>query len=100
MGSPERKLPRAPAIYERKVKWPVHDLSVCLHGQWKANYSSLCEHERQVLKQFAEEVKERMMVGLTLGEAIGTYGEDLLLAAAGAILKKGPGSRWRGSRHF
>lgn len=91
IGSPERRLPRTPAIFERKTKWPVHDASNSLHGQWKANYPSMTEHERQVLKQFKEEVDDGMMVIMTLEEALETYGESLLLAATGAIAKKGQG---------
>ena len=64
IGSEEKKLPRTPALYERKTKWPLHDDSCALHGDWKANYSSLREHEAQVPKQFAEEIEERMMISM------------------------------------
>ena len=30
LGSPDRKLPRAPALYERKTKWPKRDTSLSL----------------------------------------------------------------------
>ena len=91
LGSPERKLPRTPAIYDRKTKWPVYDTSTCLHGQWKVNYGSLKEHEKQVIHQLREEVKENLMVEMSLKEALDLYGGDLLVAATGAIAKKGHG---------
>ena len=91
IGAPDRVLPRAPALYDRKTKWPKHDESVCLHGKWKANYPSMKEHEAQVLKQFDAEIDEGMMVDTTLGCALDEYGDRLLLAATGAIAKKGHG---------
>ena len=91
LGSPDKPLPRAPALYDRKVKWPKHDESTSLHGEWRANYSSIREHEVQVAKQFREEIEEDMMLSMPLEEAIDSFGEDLLLAATGAIAKKGVG---------
>ena len=91
LGSVERKLPRTPALYERKTKWPRDDPELALHGEWQTNYSSLHEHERQVLKQVEEEEKAGMLVRMSLGEALDRYGNDLLIAATGAIAKKGPG---------
>ena len=45
LGSPDRKLPRAPALYERKTKWPKRDSTLALHGKWKANYPSMSGSE-------------------------------------------------------
>ena len=84
-------MPRGPALYERKTRWPAHDETTSLHGDWKANYATLRDHEAQVLKQFAEEVKDDMMVVMTLREALEAYGEELLIAATGAIAKEGQG---------
>ena len=97
LGSPQGPLPRAPALYERKVKWPLKDEGETLHGDWKANYSSLKDHEEQVLSQYATEIEEGLMSKLSLGEALDRYGENLLLAATGAIAKKGnaPGGEVR-----
>ena len=47
LGSVDRKLPRAPAIYERKTKWPRDDPELALQPEWQTNYSSLREHELQ-----------------------------------------------------
>ena len=85
----------APALYERKVKWPKRDTSLSLHGKWKANYPSMKEHQEQVCRQFAEEVDEGLMVETTLEAALEEYGDSLLLAATGAIAKKGPGGEVR-----
>ena len=92
IGSKEKKLPRAPALYERKTKWPTYGAEeVALHGDWRTNYGSLREHEAQVLKQFAEEIEEDLMIVTTLEEAMDAYGDELLIAATGAIAKKGQG---------
>ena len=61
MGSPDRPLPRAPAIYNRKTRWALKDDGSMLHGDWSANYSSLAEHAAQVEKQYDEEVAEDLM---------------------------------------
>ena len=87
-----------PLLYERKTKWPKVDESVQLHDDWKVNDSSLRGHEEQVLRQFQEETDEDLMITVTLEEALDMYGSDLLIAAKGAIAKKGqePG----GTFHF
>ena len=45
LGSPERPLPRTPALYNRKTKWALKDDGSALHGDWRTNYASLSEHE-------------------------------------------------------
>ena len=97
MGSSRRPLPRTPALYERKTSWAVKDDGLSLHGDWKANYSSLRDHEAQVLSQYDAEIKEGLMDRTTLGEALDKYGEELTIAATGAIAKKGnaPGGEVR-----
>ena len=49
------------------------------------------EHEAQVTKQFNAEVEEGLMATTTLGQALDEYGDELILAATGAIAKKGHG---------
>ena len=80
LGSPERPLPRAPALYARKSKWPLKDDSTQLHGDCRTNYSSIRDHEAQV---------EGLIERITLGEALERYDEKLVIAATGAIAKKG-----------
>ncbi len=88
-GSPERPLPRTPALYNRKTKWTLKDDGQALHGDWRTNYSSLSEHESQVVKQYDAEIADGMMTKMSLGEALDRFGTDLILAATGAIAKKG-----------
>jgi hypothetical protein len=97
LGSPERPLPRTPALYNRKTKWTLKDDGQALHGDWRTNYSSLSEHESQVVKQYDAEIADGMMTKMSLGEALDRFGTDLILAATGAIAKKGsePGGEVR-----
>ena len=72
-----RKLPRAPAIFDRKTKWrkiePWRDFfSDEIHGGWQTNYPSLQEHEEP---QFEAEEAEGLMTRTTLRDAINKYGE-------------------------
>ena len=57
VGSPDRPLPRTPAIFDRKTKWAIKDDGSTLHGDWSTNYSSLREHEQKVLDQYAAEIE-------------------------------------------
>ena len=51
----------------------------------------------QVIKQYDAEITEGLMGRTTLGEAFEKYGNDLTIAATGAIAKKGnaPGGEVR-----
>ena len=94
LGSPSRKLPRAPAIFDRKTRWrkiePWRDFfSDELHGGWQTNYPSLVEHARLVRTQFEGEERERLMTRTTIRKAMNRYGDALNIASAGAIGKKG-----------
>ena len=97
LGSPERPLPRAPAFYQRKTKWPLKDDSTQLPGDSRTNYSSIRDHEAQVEKQYDDEVTEGLVERITLGEALARYDETLVIVATGAIAKKGaePGGNIR-----
>ena len=76
-------------MYDRKTRWKKLDDDDALHGDWRTNYSSLKEHEEQVVKQYEAEIAEDLMEVMTLGEAIDRFGATLVLAATGAIAKKG-----------
>ena len=89
LGSQARKLPRTPAVFDRKVKWKFSEPSEEHKGEWQTNYSSLREHAATVTVQFLEEEREGLMTQISLREAIERYGEDLVIAATGAIEKKG-----------
>jgi hypothetical protein len=56
---------------------------------WRTNYSSVRDHEAQVEKQYDDEVKEGLTERITLGEALERYDEKLVIAATGAIAKRG-----------
>ena len=89
LGSATRKLPRAPAIFDRKVKWRTMEPVDELHQGWQVNYPSLAEHADLVQKQFEAEREEGLMIDTTVRAAIIRYGDDLIIASAGAIAKKG-----------
>ena len=91
LGSEDRPLPRTPALYERKTKWGVGDGDPELHGEWRVNYSSIADHEKKVAAQYDEEIKEGLMAKVSLGQAVESYGDRLVIAATGAIAKKGQG---------
>ena len=76
LGSPDRKLPRTPAVFDRKVKWRFAEPGGDLHGEWRRNYPSLDQHAELVLKQFQAEAEEGLMVQTTVGEALKEYGPD------------------------
>jgi hypothetical protein len=91
LGSPTRPLPRAPALYDRKIKWALKDEGDSLHGDWTTNYSSLRGHEEKVKAQYDAEVKDGLMAKISLGEALDRFGSNLIIAATAAIAKKGTG---------
>ena len=70
LGSPIRKLPRAPAIFDRKTKWRRFENAEEMHGGWQANYPSLVEHAELVQRQFEAEEAEDLMCRTTLGDAM------------------------------
>ena len=89
LGSRERKLPRTPAVFDRKVKWKYSEPDSPSHGEWQTNYPSLREHAATVNEQFREEEREGLMIQMSLREAIRRFGKDLIITATGAIEKKG-----------
>ena len=63
--------------------------------EWRSNYGSTADHLSQVRKQFDAEAKMGFMTNTTLRQAVKDYGENLSLAALGAIEKKGDGEEVR-----
>ena len=88
LGSTERKLPRTPAVFDRKIKWAKIEQVDELHSGWQTNYSSIAEHADLVEKQFAQEEAEGLMTGTTVRKALEEYGDTLNIASTGAIDKK------------
>ena len=76
-------------MFDRKTKWRFQEITEEERGDWQKNYSSLREHSELVQKQFETEEEEGLMSRLTLREALQEYGDDLSIAATGAIEKKG-----------
>ena len=91
LGSPSRLLPRAPALYDRKIKWALKDEGDSLHREWTTNYTSHKGHEEKVSAQYDAEVEDGLMTKISLGEAPDRSGANLIIAATGAIAKKGTG---------
>ena len=89
LGSPTRRLPRTPAVFERKTKWRLSDAPDEDVNEWQRNYSSITEHRKLVQAQFKEEEKEGLMMQMSLRQALQEYGDNLTIAATGAIEKKG-----------
>ena len=44
LGSPARRLPRTPAVFDRRVRWRLTELGEDTHGERQRNYSSVAEH--------------------------------------------------------
>ena len=66
LGAPSRKLPRTPAVFDRKTKLRFPDLAEEERGDWQRNYSSITDHADLVLKQFKEEEAEYLMTRMRL----------------------------------
>ena len=73
-----RKMPRTPAVYERKQKWKLKETDEDFTGKWASNYF---EHSSKRTGW------REMMVKLKLAEAVARYGDRLVIAALGAIEK-------------
>ena len=82
----ERPLPRTPAVYERKRKWRKYDVADCPPCS-KANYVSCSGNTEAIEAQFQEE-KEMGFMRVEQEAAIKEeYGDDICVAALGAIEK-------------
>ena len=87
----QQRLPRTPAIYDRKTRWWSHVGEEGDNEGWKANYRSAVEHRGEIEKTFREQEAEKLMVPFKVkdgGKRI--YGNRLRVAALGA-LEQAPG---------
>jgi hypothetical protein len=84
------KLPRLPAIFERKRKWKPPRREDEDPSTWPDNYESVMALGSTLKDRFEKDEKEGMMKRVTLKEAREKYGERLRVAACGAV-KQGPG---------
>ena len=95
LGSDARRLPRTPAIFERKRTRRLSFPEEGEWAEWRPNYASAEENRLKVEAQFAEEEAEGLMVRMPSRQALRKHGADLSLAAIGAIEKKGSTSEVR-----
>ena len=86
----DEKLPRTPAVYDRKIKWRRYDPADLILEE-KSNYKSARLAKDSLRKQFEAEVELGMMVRTTMAAARKKYGDRLRVAPQGA-LAKGDGS--------
>jgi len=89
---PGVKLPRTPAVFDRKIKWRNYDESQEIHDN--TNYqSATLPGMREVLDtQFAEEEALGMMLRTTYAEASKEYPKDRLRIASLASIEKADSS--------
>ena len=86
----QQRLPRTPAIYDRKIRWRRHVGEEGDNEGWKANYRSAVEHRGEIEKTFVEQEAEKLMVPIKFMDAKRIYGNRLRVAALGA-LEQAPG---------
>ena len=87
LGVKER-LPRTPAIFERKLKQRRYDDDLEEgHPESRDNYKSLGGKVEDIEAQFEREQQDHMMRLVTDAQAQDEYGENLVTAALGAIRK-------------
>ena len=90
-------LPRTPAIFERKVSWPLESEA----GQpWsgerlRRNYASAADRPDVLKRQFEQEVTEGLMIKTSLQQARAEWGEHLVIASLAAVEKDLAKDEWR-----
>ena len=80
------KLPRVPAVFERKEKWRRY-AEESLDAQTRENYISATQQANVVQEQFLAEAELGAMVEMRLDEAQERF-DNLVIASLGAIEKK------------
>ena len=88
LGPPARKIPRIPALFDRKCRWRWSEPTEELSGSWQMSLS-LEEHSKTVENQLFEEETKGWMCRMTLNGAIEKCSDDLTIASTGAIFKQG-----------
>ena len=85
---PNAKLPRVPAVFEKKIKWRQYKEEERSLDMERDIYLSARDHARLVQKQFETEAAMGCMIEMPLSEAKQKFGDRLALASLGAIGKK------------
>eukprot|EP00972_Heterocapsa_arctica_P003416 510218-Heterocapsa_arctica.AAC.1 len=64
------RMPRTPAVFERKREWKLDEAGdVAPRTKWAESYTSAKERPEILLKQFHEDASEGMMIAIKLGDA-------------------------------
>ena len=90
------RMPRTPAIYERRNKWrlpsqanPIpEDLDAEPEGAWRANYVSAQLMEKEVEKELESLAENNKALEVPEAQARRVYGNSLVVASLGAVQKK------------
>ena len=82
-----QKMPRTPAVFEKKCKWRAYDGETTAADVFRNNYPGAAENAKAIEAQFVEEAKLGAMVKMEVEEASRIYGENLRVASLGAIRK-------------
>ena len=79
------RLPRTPAVFERKSRWTKHVGTYDFGREVAANYRSADAQLRNIEETFAEQEAAGMMIRTTYAEARRRFGDRLRIAALGAV---------------
>lgn len=82
------RLPRTPAVFERKTHWAPHVGHEGESCEWTGNYKSATEHPDIIRDNFEDQVNAGMMVKTTYSEARAEFGGRLRVASLGALEQK------------
>ena len=79
------RMPRTPAVYERKTRWAPQVGDAGSAQAWASNYRSVEAVGDHALKTFTEQCHQGMMLRMNYAEAKRRFGERLRVAALGAV---------------
>ena len=86
------ELPRTPAVFEEKTKWPLEPEEAETAEYWgDGNYESAILHMEDIRRQVVEDVTAGAAVRMSVAAATRKYGSRLSISCLGAVLKE-PGS--------
>jgi hypothetical protein len=84
----DQRLPRTPAVFERKTAWRMHHTERPAEAVWAHNYTSAAERPEVLRAQFDEDVTEYMMIKVRASEAAAEYGGKLAGACRARSLRR------------
>ena len=79
------RLPRTPAVYERKTRWAPQVGDAEGAQEWASNYHSVEEVSEHVRETFDAQCAQGMMARMPYAEAKARFGDRLRVAALGAV---------------